>query len=149
MKKIIGGLVVLIITLVNISCNDDCDEGNKPTPASFFVEIVDETTGENVFENETYTMQQITIEDLDEASIPYEFIENLNVIQIFPKVSNPTGNSILIKLNNETTLQMDEIDVNYDVSSFEGECFTTFKIENILFPNNDSELVEGVFVVKI
>ena len=149
MKKIIGGLVVLIITLVNISCNDDCDEGNKPTPASFFVEIVDETTGENVFENETYTMQQITIEDLDEASIPYEFIENLNVIQIFPKVSNPTGNSILIKLNNETTLQMDEIDVNYDVSSFEGECFTTFKIENILFPNNDSELVEAVHVIKI
>ena len=149
MKKIIGGLVVLIITLVNISCNDDCDEGNKPTPASFFVEIVDETTGENVFENETYTMQQITIEDLDEASIPYEFIENLNVIQIFPKVSNPTGNSILIKLNNETTLQMNEIDVNYDVSSFEGECFTTFKIENILFPNNDSELVEAVHVIKI
>ena len=149
MKKIIGGLVVLIITLVNISCNDDCDEGNKPTPASFFVEIVDETTGENVFENETYTMQQIAIEDLDEASIPYEFIENLNVIQIFPKVSNPTGNSILIKLNNETTLQMDEIDVNYDVSSFEGECFTTFKIENILFPNNDSELVEAVHVIKI
>lgn len=149
MKKLIGGLVVLIITLVNISCNDDCDEGNKPTPASFFVEIVDETTGENVFENETYTMQQITIEDLDEASIPYEFIENLNVIQIFPKVSNPTGNSILIKLNNETTLQMDEIDVNYDVSSFEGECFTTFKIENILFPNNDSELVDAVHVIKI
>ena len=149
MKKIIGGLVVLIITLVNISCNDDCDEGNKPTPASFFVEIVDETTGENVFENETYTMQQITIEDLDEASIPYEFIENLNVIQIFPKVSNPTGNSILIKLNNETTLQMDEIDVNYDVSSSAGECFTTFKIENILFPDNTSELVESVHVIKI
>lgn len=149
MKKIIGGLVVLIITLVNISCNDDCDEGNKPTPASFFVEIIDETTGENVFENGTYTMQQIAIEDLDEASIPYEFIENLNVIQIFPKVSNPTGNSIIIKLNNETTLQIDEIDVNYDVSSFEGECFTTFKIENILFPNNDSELVEAVHVIKI
>ena len=148
MKKIIG-LFLTIITVSLVSCNDKCDEGNQPTPASFFVEIIDETTGENVFENETYTMQQITIEDLDEDSIPYEFIENLNVIQIFPKVSNPTGNSILIKLNNETTLQMDEIDVNYDVSSFEGECFTTFKIENILFPNNNSELVEAVFVVKI
>ena len=149
MKKIISCLVILIITLVNISCNDECDEGNKPTPASFFVEIIDEATGENVFENETYTMQQITIEDLDEASIPYEFIENLNVIQIFPKVVNPTGNTIFIKLNNETTLQMNEIDVNYDVSSFEGECFTTFKIENVLFPNNTSELVEAVHVVKI
>ena len=140
-------LVVLTISLV--SCNDECNEGEKATPASFFVEIIDETTNENVFENETYTAQQITIQDLDEATIPYEFIENLNVIQIFPPVTNATGNSFVIKLNNETTLQMDEIDVNYDVSSSAGECFTTFKIENILFPNNTSELVESVHVIKI
>ena len=148
MKKIIG-LFLIIITVSLVSCNDKCDEGNQPTPASFFVEIIDETTGENVFENETYTAQQIIIQDLEEASIPYEFIENLNVIQIFPPVSNATGNSFAIKLNNETTLQMDQIDVNYDVSSIVGECFTTFKIENILFPNNSSELVEGVHVIKI
>ena len=148
MKKIIG-LFLTIITVSLVSCNDKCDEGNQPTPASFFVEIIDETTGENVFENETYTAQQIIIQDLEEASIPYEFIENLNVIQIFPPVLNATGNSFAIKLNNETTLQMDQIDVNYDVSSIVGECFTTFKIENILFPNNDSELVEAVHVIKI
>ena len=148
MKKIIG-LFLTIITVSLVSCNDKCDEGNQPTPASLFVEIIDETTGENVFENETYTAQQIIIQDLEEASIPYEFIENLNVIQIFPPVLNATGNSFVIKLNNETTLQMDEIDVNYDVSSIVEECFTTFKIENILFPNNTSELVEGVHVIKI
>lgn len=148
MKKIIG-LFLIIIMVSLVSCNDKCDEGNQPTPASFFIEIIDETTDENVFENETYTAQQITIQDLEEASIPYEFIENLNVIQIFPPVSNATGNSFVIKLNNETTLQMDEIDVNYDVLSNAGECFTTFKIENILFPNNDSELVEAVHVIKI
>ena len=140
-------LVVLTISLV--SCNDECNEGEKATPASFFVEIIDETSGENVFENETYTAQQITIQDLDEATIPFEFIENLNVIQIFPSVTNATGNSFVIKLNNETTLQMDEIDVSYDVSSSAGECFTTFKIENILFPNNTSDLVESVHVIKI
>ena len=140
-------LVVLTISLV--SCNDECNEGEKATPASFFVEIIDETSGENVFENETYTSQQITIQDSDEATIPFEFIENLNVIQIFPPVTNATGNSFVIKLNNETTLQMDEIDASYDVSSSAGECFTTFKIENILFPNNTSELVEGVHVIKI
>lgn len=139
----------MVLTTLLVSCNDDCNEGNKPTPASFFVEIVDETTGENVFESETYNSQQITIQDLDEVSIPYEFIENLNVIQIFPSVLSPTGNSFIIKLNNEATLQMNEIDVNYDVSSIVGECFTTFKIENILFPNNDSELVEAVHVIKI
>ena len=142
-------LFLVILTISLVSCNDECNEGEKATPASFFVEIIDETSGENVFENETYTAQQITIQDLDEATIPYEFIENLNVIQIFPPVTNATGNSFIIKLNNETTLQMDEIDVSYDVSSSAGECFTTFKIENILFPNNTSELVEGVHVIKI
>jgi hypothetical protein len=148
MKKVVS-LFLIVILASFVSCTDDCDEGDKATPASFFVEIIDETSGENVFENETYTMQQITIEDLDEASIPYEFIESSNIIQIFPPVVNPTGNTLLIKLNNETTLQMDEISVNYDVSSKKGECFTTFKIENILFPNNSSELVEAVYVIKI
>ncbi|HBD26882.1 hypothetical protein [Flavobacterium sp.] len=148
MKNIIS-LFLIVVTASLVGCNDKCDEGNQATPASFFVEIIDETTGENVFENETYTAQQIIIQDLEEASIPYEFIENLNLIQIFPPVLNATGNSFVIKLNNETTLQMDEIDVNYDVSSIVEECFTTFKIENILFPNNDSEIVEAVFVVKI
>ncbi len=143
------GFFLIVITASLMSCNDKCNEGNLATPASFFVEIVDETSGENVFENETYTSQQITIQDIDEVAIPYEFIENLNVIQIFPPVTNATGNSFVIKLNNETTLQMDEIDANYDVSSSAGECFTTFKIENILFPNNTSELVEGVHVIKI
>lgn len=144
-------LIVLMffITAFSISCNDSCDEGNKPTPASFFVEIVEETSGENVFENTTYTAQQITIEDLDEVAIPYRFIQNSNIIQIFPSVVNATGNSFLIKLNNETTMQTNEINVNYDVSSSVGECFTTYKIENILFPNNTSELVEAVHVVKI
>ena len=140
-------LVVLTISLV--SCNDECNEGEKATPASFFVEIIDETSGENVFENEMYTSQQITIQDIDEVAIPYEFIESSNIIQIFPSVVNPTGNSFIIKLYNETTLQMDEIDVTYDVSSKKGECFTTFKIENILFPNNTSDLVESVHVIKI
>ena len=148
MRNILGLFLIVIATSL-VSCNDECNEGEKATPASFFVEIIDETSGENVFENETYTAQQITIQDLDEATIPFEFIENLNVIQIFPSVTNATGNSFVIKLNNETTLQMDEIDVNYDVSSSAGECFTTFKIENILFPNNTSELVENVHVIKI
>ena len=142
-------LFLSILSFSIVSCNDNCDEGDKPTPASFFVEIVDETSGENVFENATYTAQQITIQDLDEVAVPFRFIENSNSIQIFPSVENALGNSFLIKLNNETTMQTDEINVNYDVLSSAGECFTTYKIENILFPNNTSELVDAVYVIKI
>jgi len=148
MKKSLG-LIVLVVFFSLISCNDGCEEGNQPTPASFFVEILDEASNENVFENTTYTQQQITILDLDEAAIPFKFIESANVIQIFPSVLNSTDNSFTIKLNNDTTLQTDEIEVNYDVSSSAGECFTTYKIENVLFPNNTSEITETVYVIKI
>lgn len=135
--------------IFSVSCSSNCNEGDQPTPASFFVEIIDETTGENVFENATYTAQQITIQDLDEVAIPFKFIESLNSIQIFPSEGESIGNILVIKLNNETSMQTDEINVNYDVSSSAGECFTTNKIENILFPNNQSELAEAIFVVKI
>lgn len=135
--------------IFSVSCSSNCNEGDQPTPASFFVEIIDETTGENVFENATYTAQQITIQDLDEVAIPFKFIESLNSIQIFPSEGESIGNILVIKLNNETSMQTDEINVNYDVSSSAAECFTTNKIENILFPNNQSELAEAIFVVKI
>ena len=74
-------LFLVILTISLVSCNDECNEGEKATPASFFVEIIDETSGENVFENETYTAQQITIQDLDEATIPFEFIHLLQMLQ--------------------------------------------------------------------
>ena len=47
MKKYIPFLL-LTITLLTLSC-DKCNEGDKATPASLFVEIIDETTLENVF----------------------------------------------------------------------------------------------------
>ena len=84
MKNILS-LFLVVVAASLVGCNDKCDEGNQATPASFFVKIIDETTGENVFENETYTAQQIIIQDLEEASIPYEFIENLNVIMSLHK----------------------------------------------------------------
>ncbi|MCL9770146.1 hypothetical protein NAT47_06935 [Flavobacterium sp. HXWNR69] len=142
-------LFCLAISISLTSCNDGCDEGNQPTPASFFIEIIDATSGENVFQNGTYTAQQVVVEDANEVAISIRFIENLNVIQVFPPVSNLSGNTLLVKLNNTTTSQTDEISVTYDVSALAGECFTTYNIENILFPNNLSEWVENIHVVKL
>ena len=62
MKKIVS-LVVVLILILNVSC-DKCEEGDRATPASFFVAIVDATTDENVFENETFPhVQTNTIQD--------------------------------------------------------------------------------------
>jgi len=141
-------LLILIITTLAASC-DKCNEGNKPTPASFFVELLDETTFENVFENETFTAQQIKIKDLEDKDVPFNFVVNENLIQILPNTQNPTGNTFIITLNNETTSLMEEITIMYDVSSIIEECFTSYKIENVQVPNNPSEFVNGIYVIKL
>lgn len=139
--------VTLIISLS--SCNDDCAEGDKAVPASFFIEITDATSGENVFQNNTYTAQQVIVQDTNELIVPTRFIENVNVIQIFPAVSNSSGNTIVVKLNNPNTFQTNEISISYDVASIPEECFITYKIENILFPNHVSEFAESYYIVKL
>jgi hypothetical protein len=147
MKKYVAFLVVAIAFL-NASC-DKCNEGDKATPASFFVEIIDETTLENVFENETFTATQISVKDLEDELIPFNFIENTNLIQLFPNTENPIGNTIIITLNNETTSTIEEISITHDVSSLKEECYTSFKIENVQTPNNSTDLVNGIYVIKI
>lgn len=147
MKKPIPFLF-LLIALLTVSC-DKCNEGNTATPTSLFVEIIDATTLENVFENETFTASQILIEDLDGELIPFSFIPNQNLIQVFPNVENPIGNTLVLTLNNETTATIEEITITHDVSEMKEECYTTFKIENVEVPNNSSELLNGIYVIKI
>jgi hypothetical protein len=147
MKKYIPFLL-LTITLLTSSC-DKCDEGDKAIPASIFVEVIDETTLENVFENETFTAAQISVKDLDDNLIPFNFIPNNNLIQLFPTTENPIGNTFIITLNNETTSTMEEITITHDVSEKKEECYTTYKIENVQVPNNPSELVNGIYVIKM
>lgn len=147
MKKIVSLVVVLILTL-NVSC-DKCEEGDRATPASFFVAIVDATTDENVFENETFLPTQIVIKDLEDKLIPFRFIPNSNLIQIFPNTQNLVDNTIKLKLNNPTTLITEEIIITNDLSATQEECYTTYKVDNVQVPNNISNVVDGIYVIKI
>jgi hypothetical protein len=134
--------------MLNVSC-DKCEEGDRATPASFFVAIVDATTDENVFENETFLPTQIVIKDLDDKLIPFRFIPNSNLIQIFPNTLNLVDNTIKLTLNNPTTLTTEEIIITNDLSATQEECYTTYKVENIQVPNNISNVVDGIYVIKI
>lgn len=147
MKKIVS-LVVVLILMLNVSC-DKCEEGDRATPASFFVAIVDATTDENVFENETFLPTQIVIKDLDDKLIPFRFIPNSNLIQIFPNTQNLVDNTIKLKLNNPTTLTTEEIIITNDLSATQEECYTTYKVENVQVPNNTFNIVDGIYVIKI
>jgi hypothetical protein len=134
--------------MLNVSC-DKCEEGDRATPASFFVAIVDATTDENVFENETFLPTQIVIKDLDDKLIPFRFIPNSNLIQIFPNTQNLVDNTIKLKLNNPTTLITEEIIITNDLSATQEECYTTYKVENVQVPNNTFNIVDGIYVIKI
>ena len=147
MKKIVS-LVVVLILMLNVSC-DKCEEGDRATPASFFVAIVDATTDENVFENETFLPTQIVIKDLEDKLIPFRFIPTSNLIQIFPNTQNLVDNTIKLKLNNPTTLTTEEIIITNDLSATQEECYTTYKVENIQVPNNTFNIVDRIYVIKI
>ncbi len=147
MKKIVS-LVVVLILMLNVSC-DKCEEGDRATPASFFVAIVDATTDENVFEIETFLPTQIVIKDLEDKLIPFRFIPNSNLIQIFPNTQNLVDNTIKLKLNNPTTLITEEIIITNDLSATQEECYTTYKVENVQVPNNTFNIVDGIYVIKI
>lgn len=147
MKKIIA-LIVLSTVFSTISC-DKCEEGDRATPASFFVAIVDATTDENVFENETFLPTQIVIKDLEDKLVPFRFIPNSNLIQIFPNTQNLVDNTIELTLSNPTTLTVEEILITNDLSAKEEECYTTYKVENVQVSNNISNVVDGIYVIKI
>jgi hypothetical protein len=131
-----------------MSC-DKCLEGDRATPASFFVTIVDATTDENVFENETFLPTQISVADSDGEAIPFRFIPNSNLIQLFPDTRNLTNNSLIITLSNEETSAISEITITHDVSEKVEECYTSYTIENIQTTQQASEVVDGIYVIKI
>ena len=147
MKKYIGFLV-LTIAMLSFSC-DKCAEGNVAEPASVFVELIDETTLENVFENESFMAQQISIKDLDEKLIPYVFVSNTNLIRIFPNTKNLMENTFVITLNNEITEITKEITITHEVEEIREECYTIYKIKNVQVPNNSSEVNDEIFIIKI
>ena len=147
MKKIMY-FVLLLGLFVSMSC-DKCLEGDRATPASFFVTIVDATTDENVFENETFLPTQISVADSDGEAIPFRFIPNSNLIQLFPDTRNLTNNSLIITLSNEETSAISVITITHDVSEKIEECYTSYTIENIQTTQQASEVVDGIYVIKI
>jgi hypothetical protein len=84
MKKI--NLIIILFILIFQSCNnDDCGECFTP-PESFIFEIVDKTSGENLFTNGTYESGDLSIINTlnDNKSVEFTFIseDNINLIQI-------------------------------------------------------------------
>jgi hypothetical protein len=59
------------------------------------------------------------------------------------------NNTLVITLSNEETATLREITLTHDVSEKVEECYTTYAIENIQTPQHVSEVVDGIYVIKI
>ena len=83
MKRISLALMLFVVILQSCN-NDDCGECTTP-PESFRFELVDKTSGENLFTNGTFDPAQIQITNtLDNSSAGFSFISenDINIIQI-------------------------------------------------------------------
>ena len=85
MKKI-NLLLVLLVSIFQSCKDDDCNELCFTPPESFQFEIVDKTSGENLFTNGTYDAGNLTITNTLNNNEPVEFTfiseNNINLIQI-------------------------------------------------------------------
>ena len=144
-----GYLLLAVVTFVNFSCSDKCSDADAPPLASLFVTFVDEATDENVFENERFTANQISILLEDEQEVPFNFLTNTNSIHIVPLRPLAEGNTIFITLNNPETDDVVTIEVQFDIETQNQECFTLNKVVNVQTPNHDSEVDNDIYQIKI
>mgnify|MGYP006166852515 FL=1 len=144
-----GYLLLAVVTFVNFSCSDKCSDADAPPLASLFVTFVDEATDENVFENERFTANQISILLEDEQEVPFNFLINTNSIHIVPLRPLTEGNTIFITLNNPETDDVVTIEVQFDIETQNQECFTLNKVVNVQTPNHDSEVDNDIYQIKI
>ncbi len=85
MKKIIGTLSVIIVLVFAQACKkDECGDCFTP-PAPFMFEIVDKTTGENLFTNGTFQPAAIKVTNTENnENIAFSFLDedSINVVVI-------------------------------------------------------------------
>ncbi|KAF2508746.1 hypothetical protein EYY60_16635 [Flavobacterium zhairuonense] len=83
--KTISKFIFIFLLVLNYGCSNDSIACFTP-PEDFSFELIDKTTGENLFTYGTYKSSDITIKDLNDSSknIEYNFISenNYNVIRI-------------------------------------------------------------------
>lgn len=146
MKNII---TIVVVALAFISCNNNCNDLDAPASPSLFVDIIDETTEENVFKDSIYLDTQVLVKDYEENDISFSIIDNSKILHIVLENKILIDDTLYIKLNNPETMQKDSIKLFYSTERFDEECYTQHKINSITFPNNENELTNGIYKVKI
>ena len=142
----------ILILFLTFSCetNNDCEDIACFTdPAALRFELVDKTTNENLFTNETYSPTQIRIVDLeDNESVDFTFIDydNRNIISIHSIGWQTETINYSIRIENEEifTLYVDAERLNENCCSFTR--YNVISIENSEFEIDTINSTYKIFV---
>ena len=145
MKKI--NIILILFVVIFQSCNnDDCGDCFTP-PENFRFELVDKTSGENLFTNGTYESNQIEITNVStNSSADFTFISenNINLMQI-----NGIGFQTEI-----VNLKIDIGDTNIfnffvDAERKKGDCCSFTEYNEIRISDSEFELSNETGIYKI
>ena len=140
MKKVI--LVLIFIGL--FSCDDSCGTDVSLGPPSVYFSFLNETTGENIYNDSLYNYAQIQVFDTDSSAVFFNFIEedSLNQLVVFPPFLNNVNSAFTVKLNDTLFF-----DFNYDVETVQTECYTNYFIENL--NSNSANMVLNNYIYEV
>lgn len=147
MKKI--GLVLMILISL-FSCKDKgCEDIACFTPPpNFVLELVDSSTGENLFTNETLNSNDIIIVDEDGKNVTYEFIprENLNLINLNEIGWNLGFRTYTISVGDDVIFNLE-----LDMEEKHENCCTFFQINlfNITNYTYEKSNTTDVYIIEI
>ncbi len=143
----------IIFLFIGLFSCDKSESGNNiacfTPPEGFTFEIVDKTTGENLFTNGTYKSDQIVVTDLAaNLKVPFTFIsENgLNIFSIY------TIGWKTEKLNYRITIQDKNIfELYIDASRLDSDNCSYTVYNQVLIKNVEYELnkEKGRYIIKV
>jgi NAD kinase len=146
MKK---NLVLILVLIFTISCNinNDCGECFTP-PRQFNFDFVDKDTQENLFVNDTFEMETITVVDENNDNVNFQivFYNDSYILSLSEIGWNTNPKVYTINLNDSLSVIFE-----LDMKSVQSECCTFFEVEsfNLQTYNYTESSTTGIIQVEI
>ncbi len=146
MKK---NTLLLLILIFTISCNlsNDCGECFTP-PRQFNFDFVDKDTEENLFVNDTFDKDAVTVFDENDEDVNFQmvFYNEKYILSIAEIGWNTEPKTYTIKLSDDVLIVFE-----LDMSTVSSDCCTYFEVENFTLQTYEytESPTTGIIQVKI
>ncbi|WP_405411784.1 hypothetical protein [Maribacter sp. Asnod1-A12] len=143
-------LIALVTFLMILTSCDDCEDKACFTPPNGFTfELVDKTTKENLFTNEIFNSNEISVTNLaDNSNLEFDFIDedDVNLIQLNSIGWETETIEVLI-----TVSGIDILNLIVDAERTSEDCCEFTKYNEIRIENAEFELNEenGIYTILI